>query len=326
MDTLYRRAFSRAIATGRHDASMRLAHLRHDGELRLALLGPDGWVDLAELSQDPRFGRLSELLEAGAELLAELPGLSGSPASVVAEADASLGPLLDRPRRIFCVGRNYVAHRDEFKNRPSEWPEVFLRLPSTVTGPYDDVAVPAVTDRFDFEGELGVVIGRGGRHIAAADAESHILGFCVVNDFTAREWQHRGGQWTSGKNFDATLPVGPALVTPDELDWHDTPIRTVVSGEEMQSARTSQLIFSVAEQIEFITTWTTLAPGDLIATGTPGGVGIVRRPPRVLEAGDVVEVTIDGVGTIRNRIVADPGVPVTERWRELAAESSVGRA
>jgi acylpyruvate hydrolase len=202
---------------------------------------------------------------------------------------------------------------------------VFLRLPTSATGPYDDVAVPAGSERFDFEGEMGVVIGRGGRHIPAAQAADHILGVTVVNDFTAREWQHRGGQWTAGKNFDGTLPVGPALVTLDEVPWEDTGIRTIVSGEEMQSARTSQLIFSVPEQIEFISSFTALQPGDLIATGTPGGVGIARRPPRVLEPGDLVEVTIDGVGTIRNAIVADPLRPATSRWSALANESTVGR-
>jgi acylpyruvate hydrolase len=305
---------------------MRLAHLQRDGELRLAVWQPNGWVDVAEAGGDPGLRLLSAVLDAGLETLGDLPEwLERSDAPAVAESDAELGVLLDRPGRIFCVGRNYAAHRDEFKNRPSEWPEVFLRLPSTVTGPYADVAVPAVSDRFDFEGELGVVIGRGGRHIPAREAESHVLGLCVVNDFTAREWQHRGGQWTSGKNFDATLPVGPALVTPDELDWRDTSIRTVVSGQEMQSARTSQLIFSVAEQIEFISTWTALVPGDLIATGTPGGVGIARRPPRVLAPGDLVEVTVEGVGTIRNRMVADPASPITDRWSGLAAQSTVGQ-
>jgi acylpyruvate hydrolase len=302
---------------------MKLAHLETGDGLRLAIAGDDGWVDVAQASGDPRFQGLSGLIAAGPDALASVAGLAGG--SVTAAADAPLGSLLDRPGRVFCVGRNYVAHRDEFKNRPTEWPEVFLRLPSTVTGPYADVAVPATSDRFDYEGEMGVVIGTGGRHIPAETAESHILGLCVVNDFTAREWQHRGGQWTSGKNFDRTLPVGPALVTPDELDWHDAALRTVVSGEELQSARTSQLIFSVAEQIEFISTWTELVPGDLIATGTPGGVGIARRPPRVLAPGDVVEVTVEGVGTIRNRMVADPAAPVTDRWSGLAAESTIGR-
>jgi acylpyruvate hydrolase len=299
---------------------MRLAHLDRDGELRLAVAVDGGWSETTSVT------RLSELLDGAlgdpASALAQLHGDSPT----VAEADAILGPVLDRPGRIFCVGRNYVAHRDEFNNRPSEWPEVFLRLASTVTGPFADVTAPAVSDRFDFEGELGFVIGRGGRHISTDVAVDHILGFCVVNDFTAREWQHRGGQWTAGKNFDATLPVGPSLVTPDELAWRDTPLRTVVSGEEMQSARTSRLIFSIPEQIAFISSWTTLAPGDLIATGTPGGVGIARTPPRVLGAGDVVEVTVEGIGTIRNRIVADGEPPADRRWAQVAAESTVGRA
>ena len=297
---------------------MRVAHLSLDGSPRLALATADGWTPTA----GPQ--RLSEVLGA-ADPVAALAALVPADGPAVGDSTAALGPVLDRPGRIFCVGRNYAAHRDEFRNRPSEWPEVFLRLPSTVTGPYADVPAPAGSDRFDFEGELGVVIGRGGRHIAAKEAEEHILGFCVVNDFTAREWQHRGGQWTPGKNFDGTLPAGPALVTPDELDWRDTALRTIVSGEELQSARTSQLLFSIPEQIEFISSWTALAPGDLIATGTPGGVGIARTPPRVLVPGDIVEVTVEGVGTIRNRIVVDDAAPATGRWATIAAESVVGR-
>jgi acylpyruvate hydrolase len=297
---------------------VRVAHLDDNGTPRLAIATAGGWAPTAGVS------RLSELLaeseDPATALAALVPG-----DQVVPEAAAHLGPLLDRPGRIFCIGRNYVAHRDEFQNRPTEWPEVFLRQPNGVTGPYADVMMPAVTDRFDFEGELAVVIGRPGRNIPAASADDHVLGCCVADDFTAREWQHRGGQWTSGKNFDGTLPVGPALVTPDEVDWHDLALSTVVSGEEMQSARTSQFIWTVAEQIEFISSWTALVPGDLIITGTPGGVGIARTPARVLSPGDVVEVTIEGLGTIRNRIVADPGTPAGAHWSSIAAESGVGR-
>ncbi len=302
---------------------MRFAHLEREGDLGLAISVPGGWADLAEATGDARLARLSGLIEAGPDVVAGLSGLE-APAGVP-DDDVAIGPLLDRPGRVFCVGRNYASHREELNNRPSEWPEVFLRLPSTVTAPYADVAVPAVSDRFDFEGELGVVIGRSGRNISAADAESHILGVCVVNDFTAREWQHRGGQWTAGKNFDATLPAGPALVTAEEVDWRDAELTTTVSGEVMQSARTSRMIFGVAQQIEFISTWTELAAGDLIATGTPGGVGIARRPPRVLAPGDVVEVTIEGVGSIRNRMVEDRHPPVTGHWSALADESTIGR-
>lgn len=306
------------MARPTEQAGVRVAHLNDDGLPRLVLSTAAGWAPAVGVS------RLSELLAQSEDPAAALAGLvPGEP--VVSQADAQLGPLLDRPGRIFCIGRNYVAHRDEFHNRPTEWPEVFLRQPGGVTGPYADVAVPAVTDRFDFEGELAVVIGRGGRYIPAASAERHVLGCCVANDFTAREWQHRGGQWTAGKNFDGTLPLGPALVTPDEVDWHDLGLSTVVSGEEMQSARTSQFIWSVAEQIEFISSWTALAPGDLIITGTPGGVGIARTPPRVLVPGDVVEVTIEGLGTIRNHLVADSGAPAGDHWSRVAAQSTVGR-
>jgi acylpyruvate hydrolase len=316
MNTLYEYAFT--LVRAEQQIGMRLAHLDDGGTPRLVMATSEGWAPTVGVSA------LSELLaqseDPEAALAALVPG-----DGVVPEAEAVLGPLLDRPGRIFCIGRNYVAHRDEFHNRPTEWPEVFLRQPNGVTGPYADVVMPAVTDRFDFEGELAVVIGRGGRHIPAASADAHVLGCCVANDFTAREWQHRGGQWTSGKNFDGSLPVGPALVTPDEVDWHDLALSTVVSGEEMQSARTSQFIWPVAEQIEFISSWTELRPGDLIITGTPGGVGIARTPPRVLAPGDVVEVTIEGLGTIRNSIVADRGGPAVGHWAAIAGESEIGR-
>jgi 2-keto-4-pentenoate hydratase/2-oxohepta-3-ene-1,7-dioic acid hydratase in catechol pathway len=297
---------------------MRVAHLDHGGQLVLAVATSEGWAPTVGIT------RLSELLALGADPAQALAALVTGDERLP-EPTADIGPLLDRPGRIFCIGRNYVAHRDEFNNRPTEWPEVFLRQPGSVTGPYADVPAPSNSDRFDFEGELGVIIGRGGRHIPAASAEEHVLGLCVANDFTARDWQHRGGQWTSGKNFDGTLPVGPALVTPEETDWHDAALSTMLNGEEMQSARTSQFIWPVAEQIEFISSWTALVPGDLILTGTPGGVGIARTPPRVLTPGDVVEVTVEGIGTIRNVIVDDPDRPVSDHWSQIAGESTVGR-
>ncbi len=200
------------------------------------------------------------------------------------------------------------------------WPETFLRMPSTVIGPTDDVQAPAVSECVDFEAELAIVIGRGGRNIAAKDAGQAILGYTVVNDVSIRDWQKRGQQWTPGKNFDGTLPVGPELVTADELDVGNLHLESRLNGEVMQSASTSQLIFSVPELIEYISTWTTLEPGDLIATGTPGGVGAARKPPLWMKAGDLIEVEIEGIGTLRNTVVDDGITPVTDRWSKLASE------
>jgi 2-keto-4-pentenoate hydratase/2-oxohepta-3-ene-1,7-dioic acid hydratase in catechol pathway len=219
--------------------------------------------------------------------------------------------------RIFCVGRNYATHRDELRNSPTPWPEVFLRLPSTAAAADADIVVPAASSRFDYEGELGVIIGRGGRNIPATDASDHVGGLCVVNDFTARDWQWRGKQWTPGKNFDRTLPVSPAVEAAG-IDWSDLALETRLNGAVVQSDRTSSLIFDIPTQIEFISTWTRLNAGDLICTGTPGGVGAAREPPVWLSAGDIVEVSVEHVGSITNKLVVDSSELATDAWREVA--------
>jgi 2-keto-4-pentenoate hydratase/2-oxohepta-3-ene-1,7-dioic acid hydratase in catechol pathway len=159
------------------------------------------------------------------------------------------------------------------------------------------------------------VIGRGGRYIKASDAMAAIAGFVVLNDATAREWQRAATQWTAGKNFDGSMPVGPELVTTDEVDISDTALTTTLNGQVMQSARTSQMIIDVPSAIEFFSSFTTLRPGDVIATGTPGGVGFARKPPVWLQPGDLIEVTVEGIGTIRNRVVAEPVDLTAWRWQ-----------
>jgi acylpyruvate hydrolase len=159
------------------------------------------------------------------------------------------------------------------------------------------------------------VIGKGGRYIAAADALDAVAGFVVLNDGSAREWQRAATQWTAGKNFDATMPIGPELVTRDEVDVSDLELTTRLNGELMQSARTSQMIIDVPSTIEFFSSFTTLRPGDVIATGTPGGVGFARKPPVWLNPGDVIEVTIEEIGTIRNRVVAETVNGSNGSWR-----------
>ena len=296
---------------------MRLAHLRRNRKLRLALKSDEGWVDLADATGDDQLATLSGLLaqgDAGIEKAASAAGGRGQ------AEDVELGPVVDDPRRIICVGRNYKDHAEEMGGDLPTWPETFLRMPSTVIGPTDAVQAPAVSECVDFEAELAIVIGRGGRNIAAKDAGQAIFGYTVVNDVSIRDWQKRGQQWTPGKNFDGTLPVGPELVTADELDVGNLHLESRLNGEVMQSANTSQLIFSVPELIEYISSWTTLEPGDLIATGTPGGVGAARTPPLWMKAGDLIEVEIEGIGTLRNPVVDDGITPVTDRWSTLASE------
>jgi 2-keto-4-pentenoate hydratase/2-oxohepta-3-ene-1,7-dioic acid hydratase in catechol pathway len=216
---------------------------------------------------------------------------------------------IPRPlKNVFCVGRNYAAHAREsaaaFKGDATlpEIPVFFSKAPTAVTGPFDDVfRHTAVTSQVDWEAELGVVIGRGGRNIAASDALSHVFGYTVINDITARDLQQRHAQWFKGKSLDGSCPMGPVVVTPDEFgNPQNKRISLRVNGVTKQDARTSDMIFNVATIIEWLSKGLTLEPGDIIATGTPEGVGMGRNPQEWLQHGDVVETEIEGIGTMRN--------------------------
>jgi 2-keto-4-pentenoate hydratase/2-oxohepta-3-ene-1,7-dioic acid hydratase in catechol pathway len=169
--------------------------------------------------------------------------------------------------------------------------------------------------------KLAIVIGKGGRYIRAEDAFGAIFGYSVMNDGLAREWQHAGTQLTPGKNFEGTMPIGPDVVTNDEVDVTDLAISSTLNGQVMQSARTSDMIVSVAKAVEFFSSFTTLRPGDVIATGTPGGVGYARTPPVWLLPGDTIEVTVEGIGTITNRVVAEEEAPTDWPWSPLGAKT-----
>ena len=282
---------------------MRLATVVTDRGARLHVRGSSGYVDVADALEDERFATLSHVLDDGDGALEAVRAAADRAGSEVDEA--RFGPAVPAPRRILCLGLNYTEHALEGGREVPKWPEAFVRGADSVLAPYGDLVKPALSERFDFEGELGVVIGKGGRYIAAADALQAVAGFVVLNDGSAREWQRAATQWTAGKNFDATMPIGPELVTGDEVDISDLGLTTRLNGEIMQSARTSQMIIDVPSAIEFFSSFTTLRPGDVIATGTPGGVGFARTPPVWLNPGDVIEVTIEGIGTIRNRVVAE---------------------
>jgi 2-keto-4-pentenoate hydratase/2-oxohepta-3-ene-1,7-dioic acid hydratase in catechol pathway len=218
---------------------------------------------------------------------------------------------LPRPlRSLFCVGRNYRAHAAELADSvfrasaPVEdaWPIVFSKLPECVIGPRDVVRLPgaAISSQIDYESELAVVIGRGGRDIARADAMAHVFGYTIVNDVTARDVQQRHQQWDLGKSFDTFCPMGPWITTADEVDGRATRVRGWVNGELRQDASTRDMIFDLATLIETCSRGITLYPGDVIATGTPSGVGMGFSPPRWLGEGDVVRIEIDGIGAIEN--------------------------
>ena len=294
---------------------MRLATLRTPAGPRLHVRTEAGYVDVAKATGDERFSSLRVLLAAGPSALASLAGVAASGV----DGDVDFAPPVPDPGKILCLGRNYEEHAEEMNKTTSAWPEVFVRFASCLAGPFDDVVLPAFSPRADYEGELGVVIGTGGRHIPAEEALAAVAGYVVLDDVTMRDWQHRGQQWTPGKNFEGTLPVGPELVTADELEPSDLAVQTRVNGELVQNGRTSDMVIGVPDQISFISSFVTLEPGDLIATGTPSGVGVARGV--FLEEGDVVEVTVEGVGTIRNRMRRDSEPPVSERWVRLAEEA-----
>jgi 2-keto-4-pentenoate hydratase/2-oxohepta-3-ene-1,7-dioic acid hydratase in catechol pathway len=228
--------------------------------------------------------------------------------------EAEFAPAVPEPERILCLGLNYSEHALEGGRAVPTWPDTFIRSRETVLGPYADLPRPALSESFDYEGELGIVIGAGGRYIPAGKALDAVAGFTVLNDASVRDWQRAATQWTAGKNFDATMPIGPEVVTPDEADVSDVALTTTLNGEVMQHARTSQMLVDVPSTIEFFSSFTTLRPGDVIATGTPGGVGFARTPPVWLKPGDTIEITIEGVGTIRNRVVAEDDDRSGWRW------------
>ncbi len=217
--------------------------------------------------------------------------------------EVELEAVLPDAARIFCIGINYVAHRDETGRAPVDQPTVFVRFAESVVGHGQAMIKPPESDQFDFEGELAVVIGYSGRRIPAAGALAHVAGYSCFNDGSVRDYQYHTSQFTPGKNFDRSGAFGPWLVTADEVpDPQRLSLETRLNGEVVQSATTDLMIFGVAELIAYISTFTRLQPGDVIATGTPGGVGSRREPPLFMATGDEVEVEIDGIGLLSNPI------------------------
>lgn len=219
--------------------------------------------------------------------------------------EVTLLPASPEPRRIVCVGLNYHAHVAETRRDVPEYPVLFTKWASNLVGSTDPIQLPAESTQPDFEGELAVIIGRRGRRIAAADAMKHVLGFSVANDVTMRDFQYKTHQWLQGKAWDNSTPLGPAIVTPDEVDLTTAKIKTTLNGELMQDAAIGDLMFDIPRLIEEISLFTELEPGDVILTGTPGGVGFRRDPQIFLHPGDLVAVEIDEVGRIENRVNQD---------------------
>jgi 2-keto-4-pentenoate hydratase/2-oxohepta-3-ene-1,7-dioic acid hydratase in catechol pathway len=219
-------------------------------------------------------------------------------------AEIELLPVVTNPGKIFCVGHNYETHRQETGRAKVGHPSIFTRFADTLTPHSGPIVRPKSSTSLDYEGELAIVIGKGGRHIAEADAMAHIAGFACANDASVRDWQWHTSQFTPGKNFPATGGLGPWLVTPDEIDDLDAAsITTRLNGEVMQQATLGDLIFPLPTIIAYLSGFTPLSPGDVVMTGTPGGVGAKREPPVWMKAGDLVEVEIAGVGLLTNTVV-----------------------
>lgn len=281
---------------------MKLASVRTEFGVRVAAVVGD---ELALLSDADRGlpHDMTSLLEGGDALLDRARAAVDSGRARVALKSAMLAAPVPKPSKFFAVGLNYADHVAESGQPTPEFPTIFAKLPSCVIGPYDDIELPLVSNKLDYEGELGFVIGRRCRHVSRADAPAVIAGYVVINDVSVRDFQLRTSQWMLGKSFDTHGVIGPWIVTGDELDPHTLDIRTLVNGEERQRSNTSQLIFDVFSQVELISSVCTLEVGDVIATGTPGGVGIASD--RWLRPGDVVRVEIEGIGAIENDIVEE---------------------
>lgn len=242
--------------------------------------------------------------------LLQAPDWQGAAAAAgvrVAWAAASLAPVVPHPNKIVCLGLNYATHIAEMGRPTPQHPTLFAKYDGSLIGARDEIRSPSVSDDLDWEAELGVVIGGTGRHVAVSDALDLVAGYTVVNDVTVRDWQHRTREFLSGKTFEATTPVGPVLVTADELPpgASGLAISCSVDGRTMQESTTADLLFDVAAIISYVSTIITLLPGDLIATGTPGGVGAGRDPKVFLEPGQQLVTAIEGIGELRNRIVKE---------------------
>lgn len=262
-----------------------------------------GYVTEAGLHKAPaalraRFPDLRSLIAGDA--LAELAETAEAPVPL---SSVTLVSPIPNPDKILCIGLNYAAHIRETGREKPKYPSIFTRYPSSVRGHENPLLKPVISDEFDFEGELAVIIGKPGRNIRAADAAGHILGYTCFNDGTIRDFQRHTTQFWPGKSFDDTGSMGPWIVMAEELpDPEAQHLRTLLNGQEVQSTPISDLAFGIGEIIEYVSKVTQLLPGDVIATGTPGGVGRFRDPPLYMFAGDRVEVEITGIGTLANPI------------------------
>ena len=285
---------------------MKLLSFIHQGrETWGALVAPDAIVDLGKAL--PQYATLTDYIASGAYLSASAD--VANKAADVKLTEITFLPVIPKPEKIVCAVRNYMDHHQEvlaagMHRELSEEPPIFLRVWRSQTAHNQPIVRPRVSESLDWEGELAVIIGEGGRNIAEADAFKHVAGYSIYNDGSVREWQFHAKQIASGKNFESTGGFGPWMVTADEIAPNQQlKLVTRLNGEVVQSSHTGHMIFSIAKLISYASTIFTLVPGDVIATGTPAGVGWSRKPPLFMKPGDVCEVEIEGIGVLRNPIV-----------------------
>lgn len=277
---------------------MRFASCRHDGR------------DFAAAIVDDVAIPLDGIAELGPETLAALPAAAPprNAAGAIPLAELTLRPVVPRAGKIVCVGLNYLAHVGETGREIPEYPVLFTKFAEALIGPSDAIVLPPESSQVDYEGELAVIVGTAGRRIAPADALRHVAGYAIANDVTMRDFQYKTHQWLQGKAWEGSTPLGPYLVTPDEVgDAGALDLRLSIGDRVLQEASTAQMMFDVPTLIAHISTFVTLQPGDVILTGTPGGVGFRRKPQVFLQPGDTVRVEISGLGAIENPVVAEPG-------------------
>ncbi|MDX6709014.1 MAG: hypothetical protein QOH96_30 [Blastocatellia bacterium] len=260
--------------------------------------GSLSWFDLDSDLLKNAVAAFGDLRRDGAELLRALED-----GRVIKRADVVLLAPVPRPGKLICIGLNYRDHAIESKMPIPERPVVFSKFSTSVIGPGEAVVVPSKSEQVDYEAELAVVIGRRAKNVSREQAYDYVLGYTIVNDVSARDFQFADGQWQRGKSCDTFAPMGQWIVTTDEIpDPHTLSIKLRLNGQTMQDSNTNQLIFGVPELIAFLSESITLEPGDVIATGTPPGVGFARKPPVFLKSGDVMEVEIEGIGTLTSPI------------------------
>jgi len=282
---------------------MRLCSYLHNGRAGYGIVADDRILDISSVLGD-RFPTL-------ANLLAEQDFVNICTQAIDRSAELPLAGIelqapIPNPGKIICVGLNYHDHMVETRHAPTQHPTLFARFADSQCAHGEPMLMPSVSVQFDFEAELAVIIGKSGRNIQADAALDHVAGYSCYNDGSVRDWQVHTSQFLPGKNFPATGAFGPFLVTADEIpDPQDLAISCRLNGNTLQAARTSQMIHSVAQLIAYISRITPLSPGDVIVTGTPGGVGFARVPPLFMKEGDLVEVDIEGVGLLRNRIARE---------------------